>query len=93
MHLLVVPARGQRVEIGDAVLVEHDDLAINHEVLPAQLQRGRDDQREAPGPIITAPADKPHAVLLAYEHHPKAVVLDFVDPIGADGYFVRFSRE
>jgi hypothetical protein len=32
-----------------------------------QLQRCADDQRKAIGPIITTPADQPHAVLIA--HH------------------------
>jgi hypothetical protein len=35
----VVPARGQGVEVGDTILVEHDDLAVDYEMLLAQFQR------------------------------------------------------
>src|SRR5215472_7607647 len=44
---LVVPARVQRCEVRDAVGAEHDRLPVDHEMLLAQFQRGRDDQREA----------------------------------------------
>jgi hypothetical protein len=90
---LTVPARCQRVEIGDAVRPEHDRLAIDDEALLAQLQRGGDDQREAIGPIITASADQAHAVLLADKHHAITVVLDLVDPSGAGEYLVRIGWE
>jgi hypothetical protein len=38
---LVVLSRGQRVEVRNAVAVEHGDLTIEDEMLSAQLQRGR----------------------------------------------------
>jgi hypothetical protein len=65
----------QRVEVGNTVLVdtpswstvlvEHDDLAVNHEMLPAQLERGLDEQRETPRPVMAALLIRAHAVLLA----------------------------
>ena len=80
---LVVPARVQRCEVRDAVGAEHDRLAIEHEMLLAQFQRGRDYKREAPSPIMPAPTHQAHAALLADEHCPVAVVLHFVQPIRA----------
>jgi hypothetical protein len=61
----VILARGQRVEVGHADRVEDDDLAVGYETLLVQLPRGRDVQREAPDPIMTAPPDQAHAVLAA----------------------------
>jgi len=39
------------VEIGGAILVEYDPLAVDHEPLLAQFQRGLNDQREVWRPI------------------------------------------
>jgi hypothetical protein len=79
--------------VGYAVLIENDHLAIRHETLLPQLQRGRDNQREALGPITTSPANQAHVILLADEHHAVAVVLDLVDPVGPGGHFVCFGGE
>ena len=54
---LIVPARVQRCEVRDAIGAEDDRLAVEYEMLVAQFQRGRDYKREAPSPIIPAPAD------------------------------------
>jgi hypothetical protein len=62
-------------------------------MLPTQLQRGLDNHWEAPRPIVDACADQAHAVLLAGEHHPIAVVFDLVQPIGGCGHLVRFGGE
>jgi hypothetical protein len=66
---LVVLARTQHVEVGDAVFVEHDCLPVDHEMLLAQLRRGLDDQREVRRPIMAASADQAHAVRLANDPH------------------------
>jgi len=55
----------QGVEVRDAVRPEHDRLAVNDEMILAQLQRGFNDERKLPRPIITAPADQAHAVPIA----------------------------
>jgi hypothetical protein len=83
----------QRSEVRGAIEAEHDRLSVDHEMLLAQFQRGRDDQREAPRPIMPAPADQTHAALLADKHHPVTVVLHFVQPVRACGHFVRFGGE
>jgi len=62
-------------------------------MLVPQLPRGRDDQREAIGPVITAAADQPNTVLLADDHHAIAVVPDFVQPIVAGRRLVGFGWE
>lgn len=51
---LVVHSRAQRAEVLNAVLVEHDHLAVDHEVILAQLERGRDDLREVSRPVMAA---------------------------------------
>jgi hypothetical protein len=47
-HFGVVPTRLERVEIGDAVAVEHHGLAVDDELLMAVLQRRFDNPRIAP---------------------------------------------
>jgi hypothetical protein len=49
-----VAARGQRVEVRDAVRLEHDHLAVEDETILRQLQRAGHDQREAVGPVMAA---------------------------------------
>jgi hypothetical protein len=90
---LAVPARCQRVEVGDTVLVEHHCLAINHKMLLAPLECGFADPRELFGPVMTTSADQPHTVVLANEHQPVTIVLDLVDPSGAGGHLVCFGGE
>jgi hypothetical protein len=46
---------------------------------------GRSDQRKLPRPIIAAPTDQAHAILLAEEHHSKTVVFYLVNPSGPAG--------
>ena len=72
----------QRCEVTDAIGAEDDRLAVEYEMLLAQFQRGRDYKREAPSPIMPAPADQTHAVLLADKHHPVPIVLHLVQPVG-----------
>ena len=40
------------------------------------------DPREAIGPIVAVAGEQPHALGLALDDQPLAVVLDFVDPLG-----------
>jgi hypothetical protein len=49
LRALVVFTGVQRIEVGFALLVEYDDLAIEHEMLLGQLQCTRNDEREAIG--------------------------------------------
>jgi len=79
----------QRPEVRNAVDAEHDGLAVQHEMLLAQFQRGRHDKREAASPIMPAPAHQTHAALLSDKHHPVTVV----QPVGHYGHLVRFDGQ
>jgi hypothetical protein len=46
---------------------------------------GRNDEREPIAPIHAAARDEPHVLTIPADEHPEAVVLDLVQPIGADG--------
>jgi hypothetical protein len=62
----------QRIEVEYACLVQNH-LAIENQTLLRELQRISNDQREAIGLVTTAPADQPHAVLLANDEYPVTV--------------------
>jgi hypothetical protein len=47
----VVPARCQRVEVRDAVLIEHNYFAVDREISLAKLEHAVDDQWELLRPI------------------------------------------
>jgi hypothetical protein len=51
LHFVVMPARVQRIEVGDAVDTEHHCLAVDHELLMPVLQRRLDDPRVTVGPV------------------------------------------
>jgi len=44
-----------------------------------------DDPGIALGPVITVPGEQPHAIAVALQAQPIAVVLDFVKPFGTKG--------
>src|SRR5215471_20880908 len=66
-HLVVVPTRLERVEVGDAVDVEHDSLAVDDELPMAVLQRRFDNPRIAIGPVVAAAGDQAHVVPIALQ--------------------------
>src|SRR5215468_2257866 len=70
----------QRVEVSDAVAVEHDGLAIDDELLMAVLQRRFDNPRIAVGPVVAAAGDQAHAIPLALYAEAMAVVPYFMQP-------------
>jgi hypothetical protein len=84
---LFVLARTQRVEVRGAVAVEHDQLAVDHEMLLAQLHAAATISGKRR--VQSWPPLQAHAVLLT----PVAVVLDLVQPVGACGHLVRFDGE
>ena len=59
MHLFIVLAGVQRVEVGDAVDAEDDGLAVEHEPPLPHLARGLGDPRIALGPVLAAARDQP----------------------------------
>jgi hypothetical protein len=49
------------------------------------FQRGLHNPRIALGPVVAASGDQAHAVAVALQPKPIAVVLHFVEPVGAVG--------
>jgi hypothetical protein len=93
LDFVVVLPGVQTVEVGDAVNAEQHRLAVNDELALSVLARGLDDPRKALGIVVTAPADQAHAVTVADDHHPVAVVLDLVKPCVGRGNLGAFDRQ
>ena len=51
LHLVIVLAGMQRVEIGDTIDAKHHGLAVDHELLGPVLQGGLDDPWIPAGPV------------------------------------------
>jgi hypothetical protein len=67
LNLSVLPARVQRVEIGDAVNAQNDSLAIDDELLAPVSEGGLSDPGEALRRVIAAAGNEPHAVAIAFD--------------------------
>ena len=78
----------QRIEIGDAIDAEQHRLAIVHKLPTPVLQRRVDDPREALRQVVAATRDQAHAVAIALQPQPVAVVLDLVKPVRLSGTVV-----
>jgi hypothetical protein len=76
---LVILARSQGVEIGHDVRAEHDDLPSITNRSWRSFSAATTTNEEATRPIMAARLIR-HTALIADEHHPAAVVLDFVYP-------------
>ena len=78
LDLVVVLAGMQGVEVGDAI---HPELAIDDELALPDLPGDLHDPGKAP--VVAALGEQPHAVVVALNTKPVAVVFDLVEPIGA----------
>ena len=85
LHLFVVLAQVQRLEVGNAVNPEHYGLAINDQMVLPDLARGLDDPGVSIGPIVATARDQPHGIARALEAQAKPVIFDFMDPVLAGG--------
>ena len=76
----------------DAGAAQQHRLAIDHErrVPIAQCRLG--DQRIAVAPVVAIAREQPHALVLALDNQPVAVVLDLVNPFRSVGDFRRLGR-
>ena len=83
MHFAVAPARVQRVEIGQPVDAKDHGLSVDNELFAPVCQGGLRYPREALGPIVAAAGDQPHVMAVPLDAKPVAVILDFVEPLGA----------
>ena len=75
----------QRIEVGNAIHPKGHGLAVDNKTLLPVLQRSFHNPRKTLGPVVTATGNQPHAVAVALNAQPVAVVLDLVEPIGAAG--------
>jgi hypothetical protein len=75
----------QGAEIQDAVNAKHHGLAVDHELHDPVLQRRLDNPRISIGPIIAVPGDQAHAVTVALQPQPVAVVFHFVELVRGVG--------
>jgi hypothetical protein len=80
-----VPAGMQSVEVGNTINAKNDGLAIDHELLHPVLQRGFDNPGIALGPVVSIAGNKPHAVAVALNAQPVAVIFYFVKPVRTGG--------
>ena len=81
LDLIVVLARMQGIEIGDAVHTEHDRFAVDYELAVLVLQSGLDDDPGiAAAPFGAVAAEEAHAVAVALNDQAIAVIFDFVQP-------------
>ena len=81
--LVMVLAGMKPVELREAVAIQPDRLAINHEGLGPQPSSSRADQREAVRPIEAPAREQPDAGAIALDDQAIAVMLDFVNPVRA----------
>ena len=58
LDLIVVLARMQGIEIGDAVHTEHDRFAVDYELAVLVLQCGLDDPGIAAAPFVAVAAEE-----------------------------------
>jgi len=85
LHLFIVLAGMQRIEIGIAIDAQDDRLAINDEMLLAILQGGFNDPRKALCPIVPAASNQPYPIAVALNAQAVTIVLDLVKPLRAGG--------
>ena len=79
LDLLVLPARVQGIEIGDAVDPEHDRLAVDHKLLEPIPECRLDDPGIAVSPVVAAAGDQAHAIPLALQAEAVTVVFHLVE--------------
>jgi hypothetical protein len=90
LHLLIVLAGVQRVEIRVSINAQDDRFAIDHEL----LAEGRfHDPRMAIGPVVAASGDQAHAVAVGLDDQAITVVLDLMEPVVAVRDFGRAGRD
>src|SRR5262249_46777332 len=92
-YAVVSPVMADEIERSNAVLVAGDRFAVDDAGARAQASQRLDDQREAMGEIVTRTAVEPHSRPILPSNNPKAIVLDFVQPLAAGRQLVGFGWE
>src|SRR4051794_11550594 len=85
LHLVIMRAAVESIEVGNPVDAENHGLAIEREPLLPDLARGLNDPWIPVGPVVAASGDQANAVAVALQPEPVAVVLDLVEPVRAGG--------
>ena len=70
LDFVIVLARVQGIEIGNAVDAEDDRFAIDDELLHPVLERGFHDPGVSPGPVVTIAGDQSHTIAIALHAQP-----------------------
>ena len=81
LHLIIMLARVQGIEIGNAIDAEDDSLAIDDELLLSILECGFHDPRIAIGPVVAIAGDQAHTIAVALHAKPVTVIFDLVEPV------------
>jgi hypothetical protein len=93
LHLVVMAARVQGVEVGDTIDAQDHGLAIDDEPLVPVPERAFDDQGITVGAVVTAASDQPDAIAVPLQPETVAVILHLVEPIRAGGNACRLGRQ
>jgi hypothetical protein len=83
----LVNGRAERVEIGDAVLVLDDDLAVDQRCLAGKLGAGVDHAAIWSGPVPATSREGSDLALVDNDQGAVAVMLDLVNPALSGGWF------
>jgi hypothetical protein len=81
MHVATTAA--QPVKFGKAGFVAGNGLPIEQARSDFKRAHRLEDEREAFGPVVPVAGEKPHSGDAAARKEPKAIMLDFVDPLAA----------
>ena len=81
LHLLIVFAGVQRIEVRQTIEAKNNRLAIDHKLLGPVLEGRFSNPRKALRPVVTASRDQSHAIAIALHAETVAIVFDFVKPL------------
>ncbi|WFU14382.1 hypothetical protein [Bradyrhizobium sp. CB3481] len=82
----------EAVEIGSPINTDQHSFAIDNEGADPVAQRGLNDQQKSITPIVAVAREQPHSLALALDDQAIAIMLDFVDPLGAGWHRLSRSR-
>jgi hypothetical protein len=81
----LVDGRAQRVEVGDAVLVLDEDLAVNEGSLAGELDASLDHPAIGSSPVPAPAGESPDILTVNDDQGAVAIMLDLVNPALSGG--------